>query len=59
MTQKQLADVMNIPKRTLQNWENRTSKCPEYTLGFINERADKYFLKNKMRLLKTILITNK
>lgn len=44
MTQKQLADVMNIPKRTLQNWENRTSKCPEYTLGFINERADEYFL---------------
>ena len=30
MTQKQMADEMGIPKRTIENWEAGVRSCPEW-----------------------------
>ena len=42
MSQRQFADYFNIPKNTLQNWEQEQRKCPEYLLELIE-----YKLKNE------------
>ena len=31
LTQQQMSDEMGIPKRTIENWEAGTRKCPEWT----------------------------
>lgn len=31
MTQQQFAELLRIPKRTLQDWEYEKAKTPEYT----------------------------
>ena len=30
LTQKQMADDMGIPKRTIENWEAGVRSCPEW-----------------------------
>lgn len=30
LTQKQMSEKMGIPKRTIENWEGGTRKCPEW-----------------------------
>ena len=30
LTQKQMADEMGIPKRTIENWEAGVRSCPEW-----------------------------
>ena len=35
MTQQALADYLHIPKRSIENWENGTSKPTEYLLELI------------------------
>lgn len=30
LTQQQMADLMEIPKRSIENWEGDKSKCPHY-----------------------------
>ena len=32
MTQKVFAEYFKVPKRTVENWESSTNKCPEYLL---------------------------
>ncbi|MCR5484326.1 MAG: helix-turn-helix domain-containing protein [Clostridiales bacterium] len=29
-TQQRLSDELNIPKRTIENWEGEKRKCPEW-----------------------------
>ena len=38
MTQKQLADHLGIPKRTIQNWCEGKSACPAYVVDLIEYR---------------------
>ena len=30
LTQQQMSDLMLIPKRTIEDWENNRRKCPPY-----------------------------
>lgn len=30
LTQKQMSDIMEIPKRTIEDWEAGRRKCPSY-----------------------------
>lgn len=30
LTQQQMSDIMEIPKRTIQDWEAGKRKCPPY-----------------------------
>lgn len=30
LTQQQMAEIMQIPKRTIENWESGSRKCPPY-----------------------------
>jgi DNA-binding transcriptional regulator YiaG len=39
LTQAQFAELLHIPKRTIENWEHEVNKCPEYTIKLID-----YFL---------------
>ena len=32
MTQKEIAEYFEIPKRSIENWDEGKSKCPEYLL---------------------------
>ena len=34
-TQLQLSEYLKIPKRTIENWESGSRKCPEYLLELI------------------------
>lgn len=42
MTQKQLAELLDVPRRTLQNWELGTRECPQYIVALIE-----YFLRSE------------
>lgn len=35
MTQKQFSEYLNIPHRTIQNWEGEQRQCPEYVVELI------------------------
>lgn len=39
LTQAQFAQLLGIPKRSIENWERGASQCPEYVNKLIN-----YFL---------------
>ena len=41
MTQKAFAEYFEIPKRTIENWETETRKCPEYVLKLIAYKLEK------------------
>lgn len=30
LTQQQMSDLLEIPKRSIENWENGSRKCPPY-----------------------------
>ena len=32
MTQKEIAEYFEIPKRTIESWDEELRKCPEYLL---------------------------
>lgn len=38
MTQTQFGKYLNIPMRTIQNWENGARKCPDYLVALIDFR---------------------
>lgn len=42
MNLKEYSQYFSIPYRTLQNWENKERKCPEYLLNLM-----KYKLENE------------
>ena len=47
MTQKIFGDYLGIPKRSIQNWENEVTACPEYVLIFISEKIYRDFYKKE------------
>ena len=45
LTQKQMADEMDIPKRTIENWEAGVRSCPEWAERLVV--AELYRIKDK------------
>lgn len=43
LTQQQMSDLLRIPKRTIENWENGKREPPEYV---------KYLVIDKLNILK-------
>lgn len=35
LSQKEFAEYMNIPKRTIQSWEQNYRNVPDYVMGLI------------------------
>lgn len=35
MTQQEFGDLLNIPKRSIENWEGNKTKCPDYVRELI------------------------
>lgn len=40
LSQAQFCEVLNIPKRTLQDWEQGKRQCPEYVAELIAYRVE-------------------
>ena len=43
MTQTQFGQYLNIPMRSIQNWENGARKCPDYVAALIEFRIKAEF----------------
>ena len=41
MTQKEFSKYLNIPYRSIQNWEESKRKCPEYIIELIEYKLKK------------------
>ena len=41
MTQTEFGEYLNIPMRTIQNWEGGQRNCPEYVMELINYKLIK------------------
>ena len=41
MSQKKFGDFLDIPLKTIQNWEYERTKCPEYVVGLIEYKLEK------------------
>ena len=41
MTQTEFGEYLNIPMRTIQNWEGGQRNCPEYVIELIKYKIDK------------------
>lgn len=41
MTQKDFGEYLNIPHRTIQNWESEHRSPPEYVVGLIEYKIKK------------------
>lgn len=42
LTQKEFAEALGIPKRTIENWEQGKRECPEYVKEGIKALIEKY-----------------
>lgn len=52
LTQKAFSELLNIPKRTIENWESEVNKPPTYLVELIE-----YFLKNENYIKKVYTYT--
>lgn len=41
MSQREFAAYFGIPRRTVENWDSGTNKCPEYLLDLMRYKLDK------------------
>lgn len=41
MTQTEFGEYLNIPMRTIQNWEGRQRNCPKYVIELIEYKLEK------------------
>ena len=39
LSQRDFADRYNIPRRTIENWESETTKCPDYVVELLEFRV--------------------
>ena len=44
MTQQEFADYLNIPKRTIENWEGEKRTPPEYLVELIKYKIERELL---------------
>lgn len=40
LTRKQVSDLLNIPLRTIENWEMGQRKCPEYVEQLVIDKLE-------------------
>ena len=50
LTQKQLAEITSIPKRTIENWDANKAKPSDYMPNLIEARLKEYFKNNEENL---------
>lgn len=41
LTQKQMSDLMGIPRRTIEDWDRGVRKCPEWAERLIVAELDR------------------
>jgi len=41
LTQQQMSDLLEVPKRTIENWEENKRKCPPYVEKLIVEKLER------------------
>lgn len=51
-TQQSMSEVFEIPKRTIENWEAGTRKCPVYVEKLIKEKLEGIIMMNATETLK-------
>lgn len=54
LTQQQLANMTGIPKRSIENWETGSRKCPEYVERMVVEALEWRFGPDYKRVLDEI-----
>jgi len=52
LTQQGMSEVFEIPKRTIENWEAGTRKCPVYVEKLIKEKLEGIIMMNATEILK-------
>ena len=40
LTQAKMSELLGIPKRTIENWETGSRKCPEWTERLVVEKLE-------------------
>lgn len=51
LTQAKMADKFEIPKRTIENWESGSRKCPRYVEKLIREKLEGIIMENAKVIL--------
>lgn len=52
LTQQGMSKKFGIPKRTIENWEAGTRKCPNYVKKLILEKLEGIIMKNGREIIK-------
>lgn len=51
LSQAKMADKFDIPKRTIENWESGSRKCPGYVEKLIREKLEGIIMANAKEIL--------
>ncbi len=51
LTQQKMSEIFEIPKRTIENWETETRKCPVYVQKLIVEKLEEMIMMNGKKAL--------
>lgn len=57
LTQQQLSNIIGIPYRTIQSWEEEKRKCPEYVEKLVLEKLNKLDQPDYQTILKNTIDT--
>lgn len=52
LTQQMMSEKFEIPKRTIENWETETRKCPVYVERLLIEKLEGIIMMNAQEVLK-------
>ncbi|MDF2510456.1 MAG: hypothetical protein K0S04_322 [Herbinix sp.] len=58
LTQQAMSDKFEIPKRTIENWEAETRKCPVYVEKLLLEKLEGIIMMNAKEVLKRAIEIN-